>query len=490
MGLIPSLGVSTSAGTPAEGSRRPTILRPGERQLFLDLAEIEDLVNARQLFHTARKREAPVLLAKLPWENAAYAPTASFIYDQEDGIFKCWYMGVTEGDKGNDKRMLTLCYAISEDGIHWRRPQLGLYQIKGSRANNVVVPPQHHQGRDHWESVLKDPLAPDSSRYKGLGWSSYDWDGPLSGIYSMTSPDGLRWTHTDQPVFHYHPRPGTADLGPVGDAHSLMIDAREGRYVAFLRGRPERLYSVSPDFVHWSPPATSVEPPREATAPNSLYNHVGFAYGSRYLGLLSYFHATPMRRFLLDVRLLTSRDGLHYTLAGPEPLDRPPLVACGQIGTWDRLQTRITGAPPLRVGDELYFYYRGFSSSHDKKGQPRDTYPAGAIGLATLRVDGFVSLAAGFDGGQVTTRPLKLPTGGLHINAKANHHARVVAEILDERGEPLPGYGAKDCVPIKEDRTDHTVMWKEKQDLSELAGQPLRLRFHLTNARLYSYWIS
>ncbi len=93
---------------------------------------------------------------------------------------------------------------------------------------------------DHWESVLKDPFAPDSSRCKALGWSSFDWDGPMSGIYSMTSPDGLRWTHTAEPVFHYHPRPGTRDLGLVGDAQSLMIDARERRYVAFLRGHPER----------------------------------------------------------------------------------------------------------------------------------------------------------------------------------------------------------------------------------------------------------
>ncbi len=43
---------------------------------------------------------------------------------------------------------------------------------------------------------------------------------------------------------------------------------------------------------------------------------------------------------------------------------------------------------------------------------------------------------------------------------------------------------------MSEDCTDHRVIWKRKEGLSGLAGQPLRLRFYLTNAHLYAYWIS
>lgn len=55
--------------------------------------------------------------------------------------------------------------------------------MAGSKKNNVVVGDEHHEGMDHWESVLRDPADTDPQRrYKALGWSSYDWDGPQSGI--------------------------------------------------------------------------------------------------------------------------------------------------------------------------------------------------------------------------------------------------------------------------------------------------------------------
>ena len=138
---------------------------------------------------------------------------------------------------------------------HWERPCLGIHEALGSKDNNIVIPATHHEGQDHWETMLKDPLDPDPiRRYKAIGWSSYDWDGPRSGIYSATSPDGINWSHSPEPIFRYHPRPGTRDLGPVGDAQSMMVDTERRRYVAFLRGVPERLMSTSEDFVHWSPP--------------------------------------------------------------------------------------------------------------------------------------------------------------------------------------------------------------------------------------------
>ena len=75
----------------------------------------------------------------------------------------------------------------------------------------------------------------------------------------MTSPDGLNWTHTPEPIYHMRPRPGTDDLGPVGDAQSMMIDTRKKRYVAFLRSS-NRLYGLSEDFVTWTPTQTALEP--------------------------------------------------------------------------------------------------------------------------------------------------------------------------------------------------------------------------------------
>ena len=56
---------------------------------------------------------------------------------------------------------------------------------------------------------------------------------------------------------------------------------------------------------------------------------------------------------------------------------------------------------PLRIGDELIYYY-GCSSYG--KNHPRDVrISGGGIFRARLRLDGFVSI----DGGTLTTRPLR-----------------------------------------------------------------------------------
>jgi hypothetical protein len=40
------------------------------------------------------------------------------------------------------------------------------------------------------------------------------------------------------------------------------------------------------------------------------------------------------------------------------------------------------------------------------------------------------------------------------------------------------------------DRTLQAVHWQGATDLSAVMGKPVKLRFHLKNGRLYSFWIS
>ena len=78
-----------------------------------------------------------------------------------------------------------LCYAVSQDGIVWERPNLKLYEVAGTRNNNVVIDDNYRNGMAHWESLHRDPMDTDPRRrYKALGWSSYDWNGPQSGIFT------------------------------------------------------------------------------------------------------------------------------------------------------------------------------------------------------------------------------------------------------------------------------------------------------------------
>jgi hypothetical protein len=449
---------------------------------------VEALDNVRQVFHAAEKHPRnPVLRKVKPWENDR-GTWGSVVYDEQEKVFKAWYGGRSGRQKefrpGSMSECQVLCYATSTDGVHWDRPDLGLHEVMGTRQNNVVVGDDHHNGLGHWESTLKDPLETDPRRrYKALGWSSYDWDGPQSGIYSMTSPDGLRWTHTPEPVFHYHPRPSSKDLGPVSDAQSLMIDTLRKRYVAFLRKTPHRLLSVSEDFVTWTPPRVCMQA-RPGEVANTIYNHMGFVYGDRYLGFLTYFVRDP-KDPLLTVRLLTSRDG--------ETWQRPdagkPLIDVGAVGEWDRFLIMLTGAPPARVGDKLHIYYRGMARRHNPYAGKDDAWQqGGGLGLATVRLDGFASLNASYDGGRVTTKPFRTHGRQVRVNAKADC-GRLRVEVLDDSGQSVPGFRLEDCQVMQADSVDAPIRWRDDASLAKFQERPLRLRFSLENVRLYAYRI-
>jgi len=470
------LGCSGTAAL-AQDSTRELATAP---QLFVDLACIENahptgrwkrMQNVTRVFHQAVHHPHPVLAPEMPWEKGGF--TCSAIYDEDERLFKMWYLTGLGGGRN------ATCYAVSNDGVTWRRPELGLHEFNGSTANNIVISGEYHDGLDHWESVLKDPLESDPARrYKALGWSSYDWDGPLSGIYTAVSPDGLHWTHTPEPVFRYHPRPGTDDLGPVGDAHCLAIDTVAKRYIAFLRHLPHRAISFSDDFVHWTQPETFMWTPHHQM---ELYNNSGFTYGDQYLGLMSLFDLNPSRHDL-NCWLISSRDGRKWERS---PAD-VPILACGEVGEWNRFMCWNGGSPPIRVGDRLHFYFRGSGRRHGPYEGQDDTDAPVCVGLATLRVDGFASMNASFDGGEIVTTQWRIPGGRLLLNAKCDY-GEIRVELVDEEDRPLEGYALDDCVPVRADGTGLDVSWKGHADLSGAAGRTVRLRMHLANARLYSY---
>jgi len=49
---------------------------------------------------------------------------------------------------------------------------------------------------------------------------------------------------------------------------------------------------------------------------------------------------------------------------------------------------------------------------------------------------------------------------------------------------------AEKCVPVKANKTLHSVRWNGAEDLSSLANQPVRFRFHLQNGKLFAFWVS
>ena len=137
--------------------------------------------------------------------------------------------------------------------------------------------------------------------------------------------------------------------------------------------------------------------------------------------------------------------------------------------------------------DELYFYYTGikqyaFVGSGNDPSYEDYVPDAGAICLAVLRRDGFISLDADGSEGQLTTRPCTLPGGRLFVNVGMRKQGQLRVEALDRNGEVLAA-----SAPMTRDQRRGEVVW-ERGSLAKLKGQVIRLRFSLRHGSLYSYW--
>jgi hypothetical protein len=137
----------------------------------------------------------------------------------------------------------------------------------------------------------------------------------------------------------------------------------------------------------------------------------------------------------------------------------------------------------VTVGDEHWIYYGGSSERHYSIG--RDM----RIGLAKIRLDGFIALEAGEEPGQVVTKPFRVDGDRLEVNIDARQ-GQLRMEILDEQGKPIPGYtleDSRDQTTVDSVRFEPT--WKNRASLAPLKGKTVSLRFVLRNARLYAFQI-
>ena len=105
----------------------------------------------------------------------------------------------------------------------------------------------------------------------------------------------------------------------------------------------------------------------------------------------------------------------------------------------------------------------------------------------TYRVDGFVSVRAGAAGGAVVTKPIRFSGERLVVNFAAEAAGSVRVELQTADGRPLPGFTLADAKPLSGDSIRRTVAWKGGDDVSELAGRPVRLRFAIRAADVYSF---
>ena len=163
---------------PASPALPFTIDVANRKQLLLDDLVIAE-VSAISKFQgrPAKYRGNPVLVADRPWEineNAAFPGVQhhgqSVLYDADEKIFKIWY-NTAPWDRPEEE-IRPWCYAVSRDGYHWNKPNLGLVEYEGSKENNIVAVAT----AVFWMCVIKTPHDPDPNRC--IKVASTRWPGP------------------------------------------------------------------------------------------------------------------------------------------------------------------------------------------------------------------------------------------------------------------------------------------------------------------------
>jgi len=317
----------------------------------------------------------------------------------------------------------------------------------------------------HNFTPLKDtnPKANPDERYKALA------GGPL---FALASPDGLHWKMMQQePVI---------TEGAFDSQNLAFYDPLRKLYVCYLRDFRGGVRLIrtctSQDFIHWTKPKwlSFGKAPKEQLYTNSITPY--FRAPHIYMGFPKRF--MPERKVVADYKepgvsdavFMTSRDGLRFH-RWPEAFLRPG----PDIENWtDRNNHIAYGIVPMSA-EEISLY----ALEHYQ-------HPTNRIRRLSLRTDGFVSVHADAAGGEMVTRPLTFAGRELVINYSTSGAGSLRAEIQGEDGRAIRGFALADCPEIYGDQIDQVVAWKGGSDVSALQGKPVRLRFRLKDADLYS----
>tara|TARA_B100000029_G_scaffold10274_1_gene11197 strand:+ start:47 stop:466 length:420 start_codon:yes stop_codon:yes gene_type:complete len=116
--------------------------------------------------------------------------------------------------------------------------------------------------------------------------------------------------------------------------------------------------------------------------------------------------------------------------------------------------------------------------------------PTEHIRRYTLRLDGFASVHAPYQGGEASTRSLRFQGSRLRINFATSAAGWIRCEVQDASGKPIPGFELRNCREMAGDHIDRTVTWRTSSDLSRISGQTVRLRFVMKDADLYALQFS
>ena len=417
-----------------------------------------------------------------------------------DGQYHMWYLGGGNKDEGRPiswyrTPRMRVCHAISNDGIHWEKPELGLVEYNGNKKNNLVR--LDCEGAVLACVVIYDKDEPDQAKRYKMSYEKM----PEAAHYVAYSPDGLIWTNSGK-------NPVTVTM--LEQTGLIKLDGCY--YVTGQTAAAKRVLAVhaSYDFENWTE-ACSIGYRRDAVGPlEPMYGgfntgehvHVGASLwdrGNIVLGFYGQWHgprpeSDDRRELSMDIGLLVTQDALHYE----EPIPGFKIVQ-GREEAWPQLSPgpRLTqGQGFENIGDCTYFWYGIWG-------------PGGGNGVHLAMWDrdrlGYFSVARAPREGFIPTQgvkphfissPIDLSggEGKVYINAAhLSQHSLLRVEILDEYFREVPGYCGEECLVVDNPGLKQEVVWKNNNTIKAVKG-PVRIKvsfegLRLEDSRVYAVYI-
>lgn len=427
----------------------------------------------------------PLLKADVPWEQGLKL-YGSVLHD--GGRYRMWYQMLHFWHAASPRFATGVGYAESRDGLRWKKPRCGVTHPVHGPTNLVML----SAGRAHLcsPSVVRDDTDPDPARrYKMMfydtmsaehleafgspfppdasvpGWRAV----PGEGMFVCTSPDGLHWQRPVFPAF-----PGPNDV-------AALSQLADGRLLAAYKTSncPDRHFRVietaeSRDGARWRRHGIVLEPDWRDPPGTEFYGMSAFEYFGNLLGLVCVYHNSPDNKSL-DIQLAAGEEVGRWARAA----ERGVLLPTGPRGSWDGGGIYVASAPlvsPPKAPDEIRLYYSGISARHDDM-----RYKEWSIGLATLRLDGFAAMRAGYFTGWLKTRPVNATGPRIRVNADCRHGSLALL-VLDPRdGRVL----ARAPALV---RQDNVALQPALEIPEPFAGREVVLAFEMQKCDLYSFW--
>ena len=338
--------------------------------------------------------------------------------------------------------------------------------------------------------------------YKLLYWDSLDVNPDHWGIFATRSKDGIHFESLGNVLHKWDDRfvavtdkvdgkyrvygRGTFETGVerAGLWKGRTDFVTEYGLDPFPRKRPVS-YTESEDLIHWTPGEQVMKTGTDDPWQMQYYSLTPFYYEGIWLAVCCACTPSPTcwRR-----NWCGATTGATGTAASPgSPSSRAgPRAASTRCGST---------CPPIRPSSTTTNC--GSTTPAGPAATARSSPEAyGAIGLATLRIDGFCSMYGGEQSGAILTKPVTWPGGELLVNADprrdiSGHHSgddgtygSVRVEIRDAENKPLDGYRFADCNPVARNTRDfkEEPVWTapERDNLAvqavDLEGWTLRPR--------------